>query len=75
MTMDVLSDFQPDMQELPPNPKLGTTRAGKGFSKYIGEDEVGRLILPSHFSLNSLDLLAQIFGYISAIIVLQYFTK
>ena len=44
MTMDVLSDFQPDMQELPPNPKLGTTRAGKGFSKYIGEDEVGRLL-------------------------------
>ena len=44
--MDVLSDFQPDMQELPPNPKLGTTRAGKGFSKYMGEDEIGRLIMP-----------------------------
>ena len=42
--MDVLADFQRvhDDQAEKSKPKQGTTRAGKGFSHYIGDDEVGR---------------------------------
>jgi hypothetical protein len=45
--MDVLADFQPDTQEVTPKPKEGTTRAGKGFSHYIGDDEIGRQHAPA----------------------------
>ena len=42
--MDVLSDFQAPNPTKKPKTKLGTTGAGKGFSKYIGDDEIGRLV-------------------------------
>ncbi|XP_063687973.1 copine-3-like isoform X5 [Bolinopsis microptera] len=39
--MDVLSDFQTP-PSTKPKTKLGTTGAGKGFSKYIGDDEIAK---------------------------------